>query len=105
MDDLLNAKYFDFLPRLAMMRADSDETLSAAACGPGPFWCSSRSTVQTVEICALKMISEKTSWLCTIFYLAVGESILAPQILISASMEIKYTWVSLKNPSCLLGMH
>lgn len=59
MDDLLNAKHFGFLPRLTMMRTDSDETLCGAASGPGPFWCSSTSAVQTMEICALRMISEK----------------------------------------------
>lgn len=59
MNDLLNAKHFGFLARLAMMRTDSDETLCGAACGPGHFWCSSTSTVQIMEICTLRTISEK----------------------------------------------
>lgn len=43
---------------LAVMRTDRDETLCGAACGPEPFWCSCKSAMQMVEICALMVISE-----------------------------------------------
>lgn len=58
MDDLLNAKHFGFLPRLAMMRTDSSETLHGATCGPAPFWCGSTSAMETMEIRAVMTISE-----------------------------------------------